>query len=133
MRLESKININAKPEKVWELLLKKVFEPNEFIPGIEEFNIVEREENEFVRTLYTETDDVVELITLFPEEMEMTFSLVKHAFLKGLLTNKILADGENSILCFEQNREVTMEELKGIDMQPALDAAVLQIKELAEA
>ena len=130
--LISKIAIKESKEKVWEILLDKIHNPGTYIPGIEEFELTERAENEIIRTLYTELDDVVELIIIKPEESEITTSLVRHSFMKGILVQKIEETEEGVMLVFEQNREITLEELKGLDMQPALDAAVLQIKEKVE-
>lgn len=130
--LISKINIKAAKEKVWEILLDKIHNPSTYIPGIEEFELKERAENEIIRTLYTEIDDVVELIIIQPETFEITTSLVRHSFMKGTLVQKIEETEEGVTLIFEQNREITLAELKGLDMQPALDAAVLQIKEKVE-
>ncbi len=130
IRIEQEIK--ASVERVWGILLEKVHAPDQFIPGIEEFEIQERGENEWIRSLYTETDDVVELITIFPEEKKMIFSLVRHAFLKGTLSHQIFSKEENSVLVFEQDREITLSELEGLDMKPALEAALLQIKEKAE-
>jgi len=130
--LISKITINATKEKVWEILLDKIYNPEVYIPGIEEFELTERAENEIIRTLYTEMDDVVELIIIQPETSEITTSLVRHSFMKGALVQRIEESEEGVLLVFEQNREITLEELKDLDMQPALDAAVLQIKEKVE-
>lgn len=130
--LISKIVINASKEKIWEILLDKIHNPDTYIPGIEEFELTERAENEIIRTLYTELDDVVELIIIQPETSEIRTSLVRHSFMKGTLVQRIEETEEGLILVFEQNREITLEELQGLDMQPALDAAVLQIKEKVE-
>lgn len=130
--LISKAIIKASKEKLWELLLDKIHHPDQYIPGIEEFEIKERAENEIVRTLFTEMDDVVELIIINPATFEIKTSLVRHSFMKGDLIQRIEETAEGINLVFEQSREITLEELKGLDMQPALDAAVLDMKERVE-
>ncbi|MGB1217140.1 MAG: hypothetical protein ACPG5P_04650 [Saprospiraceae bacterium] len=131
--LTSQSIIQADTQKVWDILKDKVFNPIAYIPGIENFEIKERAENEHIRTLFMELDDVIELIIINEEEKTITSSFVRHGFLKGTLLNKVEKTKEGTLLIFEQDREITIEELKDMDMQPALDAAVQQIKELAEA
>lgn len=130
--LVSKTIINASKEKVWEALLDKVYHPDKYIPGIIEFEWKERETNEIIRTIYTETDDVVELIIIDPEKHEITSSLVKHTFLKGKLMQRVEEAEDGIQLVFEQDRSITLPQLQGLDMQPALDSAVEQLKEVAE-
>ncbi len=132
MELESRANVKAPSGKVWQAVLDKFRFPEKFIPGVIENDIKPRDVNEYVRRMFTEDDEVVELVTIYPDEMTMTFSLVKHALLKGTLSNQVVADGENTILIFKQDREPTIEGLEDLDMQPALDEAVLQLKEYAE-
>lgn len=130
--LTSSIVINTSKENAWELLKDKVFNPDKYIPGVLEFDCEERSDNEYIRTLCTETDDVVELIALDHENLIITSSLVRHSFLKGKLTQKIEASENGIVLSYEQDREITIEELKGLDMQPALDDAVLEMKKMLE-
>lgn len=130
--LISTIEINATKETVWDLLKDRVFNPGKYIPGVLEFECVERAENEYIRTLCTETDDVVELILLDHENHTIISSLVRHSFLKGTLSQKIETSPNGITLTFEQDREITIEELKTLDMQPALDDAVLEIKNMIE-
>lgn len=130
--LTSSIIIQASKDAIWEILLDKVFHPKKYIPGVLEFDIEERSENEYIRTLCTETDDVVELIIIDKEHYAITSSLVRHMFLKGKLHQKIEEVEEGIKLSFEQEREITLPELQMLDMQPALDDAVQQIKETVE-
>lgn len=130
--LVSKTIINASKGKVWEVLLDKVYHPDKYIPGIVEFEWKAREENEIIRTIYTETDDVVELIVIDTDKYEITSSLVKHTFLKGKLIQRVEETDSGIQLLFEQDRSITLPQLQGLDMQPALDAAVEQLKEMAE-
>ena len=130
--LVSKTIINASKEKIWEVLLDKVYHPDKYIPGILEFECKERDENEIVRTIYTETDDVVELIIINPAQQEITSTLVRHAILKGKLIQRIEETDDGIQLVFEQDKIITLAHLEGLDMQPALDSAVEQIKEMAE-
>jgi hypothetical protein len=130
--LISKTIINASKEKVWKVLLDKIYHPDKYIPGIVEFEWKERDENEIVRTIYTETDDVVELIIINPEKHEITSSLVRHTFLKGKLIQRIEETANGIQLVLEQDKIITSALLKGLDMQPALDAATEQLKEIAE-
>ncbi|MGK0388556.1 MAG: hypothetical protein ACI94Y_001286 [Maribacter sp.] len=130
--LISKTIINASKEKIWEVLLDKIYHPDKYIPGIIEFEWTEREENEIVRTIYTETDDVVELIIIDSKKQEITSSLVRHTFLKGKLTQRIEETNDGVQLVFEHDRIITLDQLKGLDMQPALDAAMDQLKNVAE-
>jgi hypothetical protein len=130
--LISKTIINASKEKIWEVLLDKIYHPDKYIPGIIEFEWTEREENEIVRTIYTETDDVIELIIIDSKKQEITSSLVRHTFLKGKLTQRIEETNDGVQLVFEHDRIITLDQLKGLDMQPALDAAMDQLKNVAE-
>ncbi len=131
MKLEVSIEIAAPTEKVWEILLDKTMNPDKYIPGIEYFEIKEREEGEFIRTIQTEDDDVIELIVKNEEEMSLTSTLVRHGFLKGELIQKVEKTDAGSRLILEQNREITIPELEGLDMRPALEAAAKQVEELA--
>ncbi len=119
--------ISVPKEKVWNILLDKIFHPDKYIPGIEEFEIKERDTNEYIRYLYTETDDVIELIIVDEEQFMITSTLVKHSFLKGKLIQTIKEQDNKVLLVFEQDRQITIPEFEGIDMQLALDAALEQI------
>lgn len=131
--ITSTIHIQSPPSKVWEILLDKVFYPNKYIPGIEDYECKERATNEYVRTIITETDDVVDLVIIRPESFEIETTMVRHVFLKGKFFQRVQSQDENtSILTVESHQEITLAELQNLDMQPALDAALLQIKEMAE-
>ncbi len=133
MPTTASVTIQASKERVWEILLDKIFHPDQYIPGVIEFEWKERNEHEYVRTIYTETDDVVELIALDEPNLTVRSTLVRHVCMKGTLVQRVVEDSDGTTLIFEQDKVITIDEIKDLDMQPALDAAIIQIKEKAEA
>ncbi len=132
MHTKSEIQVDSTLEKTWSVLVEKAIHPDKFMSELGDFEIKEREENEFIRTIFAEEGDVIELIIMNPEEWTIKYNLVKHPFLKGTMVNRLEEREGTVFVVFETDREPTLKELAGLDMTPALEAAVLQIKEKVE-
>ncbi len=131
--MDIKISIAAPIETVWELLNDKIFHPEKYMDNVEEVEITERDENEFIRKLFTADDEVTELVIINKENLSIQSNLVKHTFMKGNLIQHLSNDENgNTILSIENYRSFLLEELKDFDLRPAIEAALEEIKLIAE-
>lgn len=89
--------VNASLEKVWEHLILKIEKPENFVPGVSDVIILEKNEN-FVNRKMTITAEgnatiLVEKITFIPYKVR--FLLLEHPKFEGYVDNDIKPISEN--------------------------------------
>ncbi len=89
--------VNAPLEKVWEHLILKIEKPENFVPGVSDVIILEKNED-FVNRKMTITVDgnattLVEKITFIPYKVR--FLLLEHPKFEGYVDNDIKAISDN--------------------------------------
>ena len=93
--------VNASLEKVWEHLILKIEKPENFVPGVSDVIILEKNEN-FVNRKMTITVEenattLVEKITFIPYKVR--FLLLEHPKFEGYVDNdiKFISESETEI------------------------------------
>ncbi len=126
------IKIKATPDTIWKVLLDKMEYPERYIPGIEDCEIMERSDAEFLRKIYTKNNEVTELFVANEADKTLRSTLVKHPFFSGALLRKIEADPEGGMLTMEQNWTPKSPEAAQLDLESLLKESLQQLKEFAE-
>ena len=95
--VEYSIIVNASLEKVWEHLILKIEKPENFVPGVSDVFILEKNED-FVNRKMTITAEgnattLVEKITFIPYKVR--FLLLEHPKFEGYVDNDIKFISEN--------------------------------------
>ncbi|WP_353083085.1 AtaL-like protein [Flavobacterium sp.] len=89
--------VNASLEKVWEHLIYKIEKPENFVPGVSDVIIFEKNTNFVSRQMTVTTDEsstiLKEKITFIPHKVR--FLLLEHPQLEGYVDNDVLAISEN--------------------------------------
>lgn len=89
--------VNVPLEKVWEQLLHKIEKPENFVPGVSDVIIFEKNTNFVSRQMTVTTDEsstiLKEKITFIPYKVR--FLLLEHPQLEGYVDNDVLAISEN--------------------------------------
>jgi ribosome-associated toxin RatA of RatAB toxin-antitoxin module len=89
--------INAPFEKVWERLLYKIENPGDFVPGVSDVKIIEKNKNYVIRqmkiTQEIGTSILKEKITFIPHKVR--FLLLEHPTIEGFVDNDITLISEN--------------------------------------
>ncbi len=85
------IIVNASLEKVWFQLLTKIEKPENFVPGVSDVMILEKNNEFLLRQMTVKTD---ENITILKEKITFTpykvrFSLIDHPKIEGFVDNEI--------------------------------------------
>ncbi|NHM01746.1 AtaL-like protein [Flavobacterium difficile] len=89
--------VNASLEKVWQHLIFKIEKPENFVPGVSDVFILEKNENFVTRKMTITTPEtvttLVEKITFIPYKVR--FLLVEHPKFEGYVDNDIQFISEN--------------------------------------
>ncbi len=89
--------VNAPLEKVWEQLIYKIYNPENFVPGVSDVEIMEKNENFVIRQMKINkegrTSILKEKITFIPYKVR--FLLLEHSSIEGYVDNDIQAISAN--------------------------------------
>ncbi|WP_395058857.1 AtaL-like protein [Flavobacterium sp.] len=89
--------VNASLEKVWQHLILKIEKPENFVPGVSDVIILEKNEDFVTRkmtiTTAENTTTLVEKITFLPYKVR--FLLLEHPKFEGYVDNDIKAISDN--------------------------------------
>lgn len=126
--------VNASLEKVWEHLILKIEKPENFVPGVSDVIILEKNED-FVNRKMTITVEgnastLVEKITFIPYKVR--FLLLEHPKFEGYVDNDIKAISDNETeMTFTINwkDKTTQSEFDNLEM---VKNAVLKTKTFIE-
>ena len=99
--VEYSIIVNASLEKVWEHLILKIEKPENFVPGVSDVIILEKNEDFVTRKMTITTPEnvttLVEKITYVPYKVR--FLLLEHPKFEGYVDNdiKFISDNETEM------------------------------------
>lgn len=82
--------IHAPRKTVWQLLLDKVENPDSYIPGVTEVNILERYEDGVLREVRTQGMVLKERVTLDEAHGEIRYLLLEHPLFSGQVINRVV-------------------------------------------
>lgn len=89
--------VNAPLEKVWQHLILKIEKPENFVPGVSDVLILEKNEDFVTRKMTITTEEnattLVEKITFIPYKVR--FLLLEHPKFEGYVDNDIKPISEN--------------------------------------
>lgn len=126
--------VNASLEKVWEHLILKIEKPENFVPGVSDVIILEKNEDFVTRKMTITTAEnattLVEKITFVPYKVR--FLIVEHPKFEGYVDNDIKPISENETeMTFTINwkDKITQSEF---DTQEMVKNAVLKTKTFIE-
>lgn len=126
--------VNASLEKVWNHLIYKIENPENFVPGVS--NIIISEKNsEFVIRQMTITTP--ESITVLKEKItfaryKVRFLLLEHPSMEGFVDNDIQKISENETEITFTNNWIHKSSKMGINNLELLKSAVLKTKKYIE-
>ena len=126
--------VNASLEKVWQHLILKIETPENFVPGVSDVIILEKNEDFVTRKMTITTAEnattLVEKITFVPYKVR--FLIVEHPKFEGYVDNDIKPISENETeMTFRINwkDKITQSEF---DTQEMVKNAVLKTKTFIE-
>ncbi len=126
--------VNASLEKVWQHLILKIEKPENFVPGVSDVLILEKNEDFVTRKMTINTEEnatiLVEKITFIPYKVR--FLLIEHPKFEGYVDNDIKPISENETeMTFSINwkDKTTQSEF---DNQEMVKNAVLKTKTFIE-
>jgi hypothetical protein len=126
--------VNASLEKVWEQLIYKIENPENFVPGVSDVEIIERTENFVIRkmkiTQESGTSILKEKITFVPYKVR--FLSLEHPRIEGFVDNDIrLISANETEMTFTINwtDSTTKNEINNFEM---VKNAVLKTKKYIE-
>lgn len=126
--------VNASLEKVWQHLILKIEKPENFVPGVSDVIILEKNEDFVTRKMTITTAEnastLVEKITFVPYKVR--FLIVEHPKFEGYVDNDIKPISENETeMTFTINwkDKITQSEF---DTQEMVKNAVLKTKTFIE-
>ena len=126
--------VNTSLEKVWQHLILKIEKPENFVPGLSDVLILEKNENFVTRKMTITTEEnattLIEKITFVPYKVR--FLLLEHPKFEGYVDNDIKPISENETeMTFTINwKDKTTE--SEFDNQEMVKNAVLKTKKHIE-
>jgi hypothetical protein len=132
--------VYASRKTVWELLLEKVENPQNYIPGVTDVAILERHDNVLLREIKTQGMTMREKVTIDEPHGEVRYLLLEHPLLTGEVTNRVAPSAVQSpvapqvltILVDWAPKDEHAENMIRTDMPVQIQREVLVLKELAE-
>lgn len=126
--------VNESLEKVWSELLFKIDHPENFVPGVSDVAVLEKNSNYVIRKMTVNTPEnvitITENITFSPYIVR--FSIIEHPLYEGYVENeaKPISEKETELTFTMHWKNKTTQEL--IENPAILEAAVLKTKEFIE-
>jgi ribosome-associated toxin RatA of RatAB toxin-antitoxin module len=126
--------VNATLEKVWHHLILKIESPENFVPGISDVFILEKNDEFVIRKMTITTPDntstLTEKITLTPNKVR--FLILEHPKFEGYVDNDIKYISENETeITFSMNwmEKITKSEFNNFEL---VKSAVIKTKTFIE-
>ena len=126
--------VNATLEKVWHHLILKIENPENFVPGISDVFILEKNDEFVIRKMTITTPDntstLTEKITLTPNKVR--FLILEHPKFEGYVDNDIKYISENETeITFSMNwmEKITKSEFNNFEL---VKSAVIKTKTFIE-
>lgn len=130
--------VNATLEKVWQHLIYKIENPENFVPGISDVFVLEKNEDFVIRKMTVTTPDntttLTEKITFIPYKVR--FLLVEHPKFEGYVDNdiKLISDIETEItFTINWKDKTTQSEINNFELvKNAVEKTKLYIEKINE-
>ena len=129
------LEVDATVETLWAVLVDKVENPTKFAPGVDSFEILEREGDTLLRTMVTAAGEVTERIRVDSAGLRVDSEFVDHFMYRGVTVKKIIrpdADGEKPALTYTLDWERCDGQPDEGDLTPVAMAGVKHTKDIAE-
>lgn len=130
--------VHATLEKVWQNLIYKIENPENFVPGISDVFVLEKNEDFVIRKMTVTTPDntttLTEKITFIPYKVR--FLLVEHPKFEGYVDNdiKLISDIETEItFTINWKDKTTQSEINNFELvKNAVEKTKLYIEKINE-
>jgi ribosome-associated toxin RatA of RatAB toxin-antitoxin module len=129
--------VNAPLEVLWNLLIDKIENPQKYVPGISQVNILAKDNDHVLREMTIPTGIIKEKITYNVNTKEVVFTLVDNPNFSGTVINKIhISQVKNEPITLEFTLNWQLINFDSLssesDMSETIKQAVLHTKQLAE-
>jgi hypothetical protein len=91
-----KLLVHAEHDTLWNLLLDRLQNPQRFIPGVTEAQVLKRDDNVTVREMKLHGASVKEEVTILPLESEIRHQLLEHPQFTGTIVTKVVRTARQS-------------------------------------
>lgn len=88
--------VHAEHDTLWNLLLDRLHNPGNYLPGVSEARILETSGNVSVREMKLHGDQVKERISVKPYDSEVRHDLLEHPQFTGFIVTKIVRTARQS-------------------------------------
>lgn len=83
-------NVFAPVETLWGLLLARVEQTNQYLPGIEEIRIVKQGPDELIREVRGHGLFIKERVSIDRGKREVRYLLLEHPLFSGIVTHRVV-------------------------------------------
>jgi len=133
-------DIYASRETIWKLLVDKVVNPGDYVPGVVEAEILERHDHTLTREVRTRGMVMRERITIDEPHGEIEYLLIEHPLLSGRVVNRLVSSSVQSPVASHRftieadwaPKDDDAEKIVQTDMPAQIQQEVLSLKEKAE-
>ena len=95
-QISFRTEVNAPLETLWELLLGRIENPREYLPGAEEVRIIERGDDFLVREVKAHGLVLKERVTIDTGKGEIRYTLMDHPLFSGTVTYRAVPPSRQS-------------------------------------
>ena len=132
--------LHASRERVWKLMVDKVENPGDYLPGVVETKVLERHDHTLTRLIRTHGMNIKETITIDEPHGEVRYLLVEHPLMFGTVINRVVSGSVQSPVAPQRftievewaPKDDDAEKIVQMDMPAQIQREVLSLKELAE-
>jgi len=91
--------VNTSFSNVWKHLLRKIDQPQLYIPGVKDVKILSKEDNVTLRQMTLPSGKTIkEMITVEEKIQEIIFTLVDHPLFEGDVYNRVSGGGSRQLI-----------------------------------
>ena len=132
--------IYAPKESVWKLMVDRIENPGDYLPGVLEVRILERHDHMLMREVRTQGMAIKEIVTIDEPHGEIQYMLLEHPLISGRVVNRLVSSSvQNPVAPHRFTIEVEWapkdddaENIVQTDMPAQIQMEVLSLKERAE-
>ena len=139
-RISFSAEVHASRQTVWKLMLDKVENPGNFLPGVVGTTIRDRSAYELLREVRTQGMVIQERIKIDEPRGEIQYLLIEHPLFSGLVVNRVVPTSVQSPVAPQRftieadwiPRNEEAEQIIRTDLPAQIQQEVLSLKEKAE-